>query len=291
MENTNTTVAPALALEKAKNTMETADRWSLLLGEDNTMAKPGTNAAGDVVHNTIPAGALKDKAKTGAVLNVEEGDGKVITYDKEGEEVEEEKGITKETKADTNAAGDVMDNIDAADAKKEIAEVSEVNAVVADAKKEIAETDAAGEVVDNTITAGALEKKEGEEEEEEEGEEKGITKENKSDTNAADNVVVSTITADTLGDKEVEEEGGKHGNTEDKKADTNAADAENGSGQGKEKRGGGERGCGDDEEEKEDQDEDDNGKTKVGGEEDENIPEEQEEEEEENLCSLKDTKC
>ena len=155
MENTNTTVAPALALEKAKNTMETADRWSPLLGKDNTMAKPGTNAAGDVVHNTIPAGALKDKAKTGAALK----DGKVITYDKEGEEVEEEKGITKETKADTNAAGDVMDNIDAADAKKEIAEVSEVNAVdaedtknaAADALtpadpvlKEVAETDAAG---------------------------------------------------------------------------------------------------------------------------------------------------
>ena len=138
MENTNTTVAPALALEKAKNTMETADRWSPLLGEDNTMAKPGTNAAGDVVHNTIPAGALKDKAKTGAVLDVEEGDGKVITYDKEGEEVEEEKGITKETKADTNAAGDVMDNIDAADAKKEIAEVSEVNAVDAEDTKNAA---------------------------------------------------------------------------------------------------------------------------------------------------------
>jgi hypothetical protein len=99
-------------------------------------------------------------------------------------------------------------------------------------------------VVDNTITAGALEKKEGEEEEEEEGEEKGITKENKSDTNDADN------------------------ETKDNKADNNAADAEAGSGQIKEKRGGGERGCGDDEDKKEDQDEDDNGKTKVGGEED-----------------------
>ena len=76
MENTNTTVAPALALEKAKNTMETADRWSPLLGEDNTMAKPGTNAAGDVVHNTIPAGALKDKAKTGAVSMWRKGTGR-----------------------------------------------------------------------------------------------------------------------------------------------------------------------------------------------------------------------
>ena len=124
---------------------------------------------------------------------MEEGDGKVITYDKEGEEVEEEKGITKETKADTNAAGDVMDNIDAADAKKEIAEVSEVNAVVAE------DTITAGALKDKAKTGAALKDgkvitydKEGEEVEEE----KGITKETKADTNAAGDVMDNIDAAD-----------------------------------------------------------------------------------------------